>query len=614
MTTLAARAMILSTVAVIVLAMGAATSQAAGRITGGTKVDRTEYDARWQSIVSLREAIEGEAVLGDERSGWREGHQCGGVLVRPDIVVTAAHCVDGGTWRHLVQGRLRILAGSRRLGDDVARQPGQQVDVADLRIHPSWEGGGDMYEDAAPQGFDLAVLRLETPITTVQPMRIVGADDATLWGNGAGLPSGAFVAGWGVTNALYDRVDIDEADNVQVELRETALPLLSDSTCERTDLAMGVDAEDFDRATMLCGYARDTDARVQRSNRRGPCYGDSGGPLAVIGADGAPRLAGIVSWGPSREGGCQLPSVFTRIATAGPWIEAAIADLAGPSPLVAAAPTSGTVVGASSVRLRWPAASGAPERYSILREVPLRRASELDDEDEDLMPAVRRWLLAQRYLVPMGSTGRESREMVVADVPPGRRGQRLVHRFRIQVRDDAGRVSRSEPLAVQAPIDARRPSRPAARGTNATAFERDRGFHSTMPPPSISWRAVRDNDCVERYVVQVAEIGTRRWRKVLEEGAGDCPDDSPYAELYGDGDEEGIPPGTRFVAAIPGVDRGPHLVRIAAVDRAGNVAWSAPSRVLIRPTSGQALCRYDGDGSSSCSWSSGSSGGIGSFG
>ncbi|MFF9061277.1 S1 family peptidase [Streptomyces sp. NPDC014882] len=189
---------------------------------------------------------------------------CGGTLVSPTKVVTAAHCMVGET-----TGSVRVVGGRTYLS-------GTNGTVS--RVSRIWVDPG--YTDAT-NGDDVAVLTLSTsmPYTTAP---YVTASQTGVYAAG----TTARVLGWGTTSANGSSSN---------QLRTATVPIVSNSSCASSY------GSDFVASDMVCaGYT---------SGGVDTCQGDSGGPLLIGGV-----LAGITSWG---EGCAQAgyPGVYTRLTT-----------------------------------------------------------------------------------------------------------------------------------------------------------------------------------------------------------------------------------------------------------------------------------------------------------
>lgn len=198
--------------------------------------------------------------------GTADSWCCSGTLIAPDVVLTAAHCVDPEDCGQRVH-----------IGDDVRyADAGTIVKVREAVIHPEYRGSGSA---------DLAVLRLARPVD-VAPRAVAPAD---------ALEDKTFVrvVGFGRTD-FAGRVGYGRRRQVDVPLAGR-------------DVDYGADLDtEFVAATP--------------SRNRDSCRGDSGGPAYVRVGDRW-LLAGATSRATtSRRRKCGDGGIYTRVAAHERWI------------------------------------------------------------------------------------------------------------------------------------------------------------------------------------------------------------------------------------------------------------------------------------------------------
>jgi hypothetical protein len=233
-----------------------------------------------------------QAAIIDRRApSTYAGQICGGTVIDPSWVVTAAHCVTDYSGGPLPARQFDVLVGTHDL-----QSGGRRIAVSQVLVRPGW--------NAFLLANDVALLQLSKPALVPRDLEVASRTDIP-W-SGATLG----VAGWGQSDT--------PGDPFPTRLREVTVPAMSAAECIA---ALDEAREVFDpslpayHTSYLCTGPIGTGGR-------GPCYGDSGGPLTWQ-TGGRNILVGIVSWG-LYCGSPETPSVFSRMANASLWVNQVI--------------------------------------------------------------------------------------------------------------------------------------------------------------------------------------------------------------------------------------------------------------------------------------------------
>ncbi|MCL4156527.1 UNVERIFIED_CONTAM: hypothetical protein GTU68_059876, partial [Idotea baltica] len=233
------------------------------RIVGGTEADENEYPWLAQLITTGRSSY----------------FFCGGSLISPEYVLTAAHCVQGDR-----PNDIQVVLGSHDRSE--SETSSITVDVEEIIVHESY--------NSRTYVNDIALIKLSDPVTFTEEISPVCLPFSYQSLDITGETATA--SGWGT---------LEENGRTSSVLMKVDVPLISRADCGATTDYSSSSI----KAGMLCAGENGKDA----------CQGDSGGPLVWENADGYNILLGATSWGVgcARDG---YPGVYTDVRSYTSWI------------------------------------------------------------------------------------------------------------------------------------------------------------------------------------------------------------------------------------------------------------------------------------------------------
>ncbi|CAF1449707.1 unnamed protein product [Adineta steineri] len=283
----------------------------------------------------LNKIVGGESAV-DSSWGWavslqrssNNGHFCGGTIISPSYIITAAHCVQNVSF---IIRSTKVVVGIDALSQ-IPSTTAQERSIVQVSSHPQYS--------AITKANDIAVLQLNQSLTISNEKGTARLCfprvNATSMAYNYPISNSALVAiGWGVLRSG------DQTIPSNLHLQQVTVNALP---ADHQMCASSINNRQLQFCAAVSGGGKDT------------CQGDSGGPLMYF--ESKERqwvLAGVTSYGYE----CGLPGyagVYTRTSAYHSWLQSVVTDrvieltVNGASDMLTVSGTSSTTTmnGASS--------------------------------------------------------------------------------------------------------------------------------------------------------------------------------------------------------------------------------------------------------------------------